>query len=259
MKYQVLASAVYSLLSCFAVGSVDLRVDEATSTFRDKNDRTLLFHGTNFVNKASPYYPTISENDIAELRAMGLNVVRLGVMMNGLFPESATANPGYISQIRSIINRLWSNGIYTIIDLHQDVLSKRICGEGLPDWMMNVSELDSLPFPMPLVLKNTTKADPTTGTFPGLKCDPVGLLKFIGWSEYYMTDASGKAWGQIYNGEGVLGQMFEVYWDVVSKELKGVDGVLAYEILNEPWMGDHVKDRGYLLRVEEQRRQLESL
>ena len=65
-----------------------LRVDEATSTFRDAANRTRLFHGTNFVQKSAPFYPTVADADIELLTKLGLNVVRLGVMMPGVrFPR----------------------------------------------------------------------------------------------------------------------------------------------------------------------------
>ena len=33
-----------------------------------------------------------------------------------------------------ISSRAASYGIYTLLDMHQDVFNARFCGEGLPDW-----------------------------------------------------------------------------------------------------------------------------
>ena len=84
------------------------------------------------------------------------------------------------------MDRLWSNGIWTIIDLHQDVISPVVCGEGAPDWMIDFDSLGSKPLPQPL-----------NKSAPAGSCAPTGLLKFIGWSELYLTDACGKVF-QVY-------------------------------------------------------------
>ena len=72
-----------------------------------------------------------------------------------------------------------SYGIYTLLDMHQDVLSDKFCGEGIPDWAVDTgSELwekkrvpvkptyaylfsDAKGFPYPV--DEPYKVDPTTG------------------------------------------------------------------------------------------------
>ena len=184
-----------------------IHIDEDGSVFRDQYNRTLIWHGTNFVEKGAPYYPTISAADKDAMVIMGFKVVRLGVMMPGLFPVSLEPNATYLDEIERIVDDLWSIGIHSNLDLHQDVLSPVICGEGnpcnaafkqhlrnliilgTPSWMLNTSQLRALNFPQPLVLSPSFKPDPATGGWqPGVTCSPEGVLKFIGWSEFYMTD-----------------------------------------------------------------------
>ena len=219
------------LLSSTLAGAA-VHVDGSTSTFRDGQNRTLLWHGINFVEKGAPFYPNVTADTVADLRAVGASVVRLGVMMSGMYPmqtaPDAGPDPTYWAAITAIIDLLHTSGIATIIDLHQDVLARKICGEGLPDWMVDVAALCALPIPMPLTL-NASKVG---------QCTAVGPLKFIGWSELYMTDACGKAFGAIFDGTGTLGSVLERYWGDVSKALAGHPGVLAYELMNEPWVGD---------------------
>lgn len=63
-------------------------------------------------------------------------------------------NSTYLDQIEKIVALFAKYGIYTILDLHQDVLSPRICGEGAPMWVNATQEaLGGLPFPLPLGLK----------------------------------------------------------------------------------------------------------
>jgi endoglycosylceramidase len=242
-----LFSFVATVCGVTAVGNI--HIDQNTSVFKDEYNRTLLWHGTNFVNKGYPYYPTITKAERDIMIAMGTKVVRVGVMMPGVFPTSRTSNTTYLDEVQKVIDFLWAAGIYSILDLHQDVLSPVICGEGSPDWMLNTSDIHSLPFPEPLVL-NGSKPDPKTGGWePGFSCRAQGPLKFIGWSEFYMTDACGKSFQQIYDGNTLIGDMFTEFWATVSKRFNGHAGVLAYETLNEPWVGDHVGHPDLLLEA----------
>lgn len=165
--------------------------------------------------------------------------------MPGVFPEGPTVNTTYLDEIERIIDRLHDNGIETIVDLHQDVLAPKVCGEGTPDWMLNVSALNAMEFPRPLSL-STIDVDPSTGR--PKSCAPLGPLKFLGWSEWYATDACGKAFQQLYDGTGAIADAFEAYWREVATRFKGHPGVMAYELLNEPWVGDHVGHPALLLK-----------
>ena len=35
------------------------------------------------------------------------------------------------------VHRAAKYGIYTLLDAHQDVLSEKFCGEGIPDWAVD--------------------------------------------------------------------------------------------------------------------------
>mmetsp|Transcript_44454 Transcript_44454/g.74166 ORF Transcript_44454/g.74166 Transcript_44454/m.74166 type:complete len:190 (+) Transcript_44454:854-1423(+) len=166
-----------------------IRVDGETFVFRDGSNRTRLFHGTNFVTKSGDFLPKVSEATIEDLKLIGANVVRLGVMMPGVFPTpDAKPNSTYLSEVERIIDLLWNAGIASVIDLHQDVLSPIICGEGTPQWMLNASTLNSLPFPEPVRFSNTSKPDPHTGSWaPKQDCEESGPLKSIGWAMFYAT------------------------------------------------------------------------
>ena len=237
----VITIIAYALASFVVYSSAHpVHVDPLTQTFRDGANRTLLWHGVNFVEKSAPFYPNISAETVSDLRAIGANVVRLGVMMPGLFPTAdGVPSDAYLSHIEAAIDLLWESGVATIIDLHQDVLGPAVCGEGCPDWIVgNVSALGALPIPQPLSFNKSVAGS----------CGAVGPLKFIGWSELYLTDACGKAFQRVFDGEGTLGAMFEKYWATVSARLAGRPGVLLYEMMNEPWVGDHVSRPALLLQ-----------
>lgn len=40
----------------------------------------------------------------------------------------------YLKQIDQLVTKLGDAGIHTLIDAHQDVMAREICGEGMPDF-----------------------------------------------------------------------------------------------------------------------------
>ena len=61
-------------------------------------------------------------------------MVRLGVMWEAVEYEKGKYNQTYIDDVTKLINRLGENGIYTMVDMHQDVLARVMCGEGMPNF-----------------------------------------------------------------------------------------------------------------------------
>ena len=56
--------------------------------------------------------------------------------------EAVERSPGqynetYLDDVESLINRLGQKGIYTLVDAHQDILARKICGEGIPNFYAN--------------------------------------------------------------------------------------------------------------------------
>jgi endoglycosylceramidase len=109
----------------------------------DDTGRERYFHGVNVVNKGAPFVPdtvtfdpymSYTEKDAAALESVGLNVIRLGVMWAGVEPQRATFNQTYLDQIAKIVNISAAHGVYSLFDMHEDVLSEKFCGEGTPSW-----------------------------------------------------------------------------------------------------------------------------
>jgi len=43
-------------------------------------------------------------------------------------------NDTYLTEIDALITKLGKKGIYTLVDAHQDVMARTICGEGMPNF-----------------------------------------------------------------------------------------------------------------------------
>lgn len=63
-----------------------------------------------------------------------MNFVRLGVMWEAVERTEGTFDTAYLLAIDNLITKLGEAGIYTLVDMHQDVFARSICGEGFPDF-----------------------------------------------------------------------------------------------------------------------------
>ena len=138
-KLFTIASVIASQVS--AINQVT--VDPNTRMFKDPQGRMMIFHGQNVVYKTPPYIPSdgafdpnksLNDEDVANLVLWGQNFVRLGVMWEAVERSPGKYDDEYLDKVEQLINKLGEAGIYTLVDMHQDVFSRSICGEGFPDF-----------------------------------------------------------------------------------------------------------------------------
>src|SRR5436190_101220 len=180
----------------------------------DPQGRVVVLHGFNMVAKLPPYDPAavgFGQDDAAFLAQHGFTTVRLGVIWKRLEPRPGRYDDGYLSSIADTVRLLARHGIYTLLDFHQDMWNERFQGEGAPDWA--VAD-DGLP------------AQPTAG-FPG---------------NYFAMPALWRAFDHFWNNDptasGVrLQDAYAAAWRHVATYFADVDGVLGYDLLNEPFPG----------------------
>jgi len=251
MALRSLVRCLYLVLGVAA--SKRVRIDANTGHFVDQDGRVLIFHGVNAVQKDFPWHPSrdgfdawnsLVEADMVNLSSWGLNAVRLGVMWPGVEPEDGVYNETYLSVMREIVDDLYSHGIYTIIDFHQDSFSQQWCGEGIPRWML--PQLEPLAHScdggaVPAIAKLIGQCrpfssfnisiDPKTG-FP----EESGCLK-VTFDQYSRTPELTSAWGNFYKSEH-LQEKFKSFWRKVAGSFKGSPGVLGYDLINEPLNGN---------------------
>ncbi|PRP75110.1 hypothetical protein PROFUN_03946 [Planoprotostelium fungivorum] len=228
--------SVSLLLVIVLAASALIQVDTKRSRYIDEFGRERIFHGIN----AAPWYPdpegfdpnmSLSDVDADNLRSWGFNVVRLGMMWPGVEPERKQYNYTYLATMKKIVDNLYSRGIYTILDMHQDDFNRRYCGEGVPDWATVPGEY-TLPFPLPIAAEMQT--DPVTN-YPNItQC----LER--NFAEYYFANQVADAFENLYKNVGGIQDDFIEFWGVVSAYFNGTEGVLGYELINEPFMGDYI-------------------
>ncbi len=64
-------------------------------------------------------------------------------MLPGYVPKRGEYNETYMKITQEIVSKSAKYGIYTLLDMHQDVMSPKFCVEGFPDWAVNTGWLVS--------------------------------------------------------------------------------------------------------------------
>jgi len=208
----------------------------------DQYGRARIFHGVNAVYKIPPYIPTptgwdtvntLSEKDAEDLQNWGFNVVRLGVMWPGLMPEKDKFDESYLKTVYQIIDTLHKHNIMVLIDLHQDLAGRMLCGEGFPDWAV-IPDAAWHKFPWPVFPKEFEKDE---NGYPRLdQC--LGAP----FAEYYMTEAVGAAFQALFDNKNGIRDQFIKFWGKIGDFFRGNPGVLGYELFNEPFVGNAWRD-----------------
>ena len=58
--------------------------------------------------------------------------MRLGVIWEAVEKKRGEYDQAYLDKVDALITKLGKQGIYTIVDAHQDAASRLTCGEGIP-------------------------------------------------------------------------------------------------------------------------------
>lgn len=185
----------------------------------DAQGRALILHGINTSSsaKSSPdHMPWIEERHVEQVtREFGMNFVRLLIFWDGVEPQRGVYNDAYIEAVRERVRWFTSRGAYVMLDMHQDIYSAKVGGNGAPDWATITSGMEylSLDFPgMPWWVKNV---------------DPAVIAAFVNFWRH-----DDYAWLQ----DHYIGA-----WVHVAEAFRNEPGVIGYDLMNEPHAGDLVR------------------
>jgi endoglycosylceramidase len=181
--------------------------------FIDAKGRQIIFNGISVVNKNPKvnYLGPETREDFANLAQWGFNIIRLGVIWDGLEPEPGVYDDEYLKGIDQRIEWARENGIYVFLDMHQDLYSVQF-SDGAPEW-----------------------ATITDGK-PHLTDSPV-------WSDaYFSSPAVQTAWDHFWANspapDGIgLQDHYANAWVHLAQRYAADTTVIAYDIMNEPFMG----------------------
>ncbi|CAL1129550.1 unnamed protein product [Cladocopium goreaui] len=231
---------------CDALPRIHLRRSvTGEQRFVDEFGRETFFHGSNAVVKGPPWIPSrdgfdpltsLTAKDFELMKAAGLNVLRLGVMWPGVEPQRGVYNESYLRIVRDIVEEAATYGIYILADMHQDLLSEKFCGEGVPLW---AAQPVPVPFPVPLSL-------PYLPGWDGLpKRDD--CFRFESWAAYQASIATVSAYDRLFTNHDNLTNAWGAFWAEVAETLADAPGVLGLNIINEPFPGNFYEDPSLLI------------
>ena len=225
----------------------------------DDYGRALILHGVNVVYKQSPYLPlaegfdpeySLSEIDIEYLLAYGFNLVRLGVLWEAVEVAPGVYNQTYLKAVETLVNSLGRAGIYTMIDSHQDLLTRALCGEGMPTFLVHdlSHSCDSHMLSSLFWLIGMCRSEESLHLPKDENGNPL-LSACVTHSFYkmYLSPETNSLFAQLYNNVDGLQDKFVAYWEQVHNVFASNPYILGYDLLNEPWPGNFYANPSLLL------------
>jgi len=180
----------------------------------DPRGRVMVLHGVNMVFKRPPYAPDrvgFGRDDARFLARHGFRTVRLGLVWRAVEPRPGRYDDRYLARVARTARILADEGIWTLLDFHQDLYHERFQGEGAPTWA---------------VLDHGLPAQPQLGF-------PYNYFAMPG-----LNAAFDSFWRNAKGPGGVgLQQRYARAWAHTVLAFRGVPRLLGVDLLNEPWPG----------------------
>ncbi len=180
----------------------------------DGRGRVLVLHGLNMVYKRAPYAPDavgFGKDDARFLAKNGFTTVRLGLIWKAVEPQPGAYDDAYLKRIKRTAKQLAKQGIWVLLDFHQDLYNERFQGEGAPDWAV---QDDGLP------------------SFPQLG------FPYNYFANLALNRAFDHFWANDPGPGGVgLQDRYAAAWAHVASYFKNSKKILGLDLFNEPWPG----------------------
>ena len=262
MKYFIL---FYFLIH--KIYSQKISLNNKSSHFIDEFNRTVIFHGVNVVVKIPPYIPktdkfdpffSLTNKDILFMKKFGFNLVRLGIIWEAVERGPGVYDYEYLDKMTEIIDNLGKNGIMVIVDAHQDLFSRTLCGEGVPTFYAKdliiskdcndnfVSKLYKF-IGFCINWKDLKTLNETTKEFTNppreIQYDSDGLpniedCKKRSFVEMHLIPEVSSIYSEFYKNTNNIIDKFIEFWKVLIKRFKENPYIIAFDIWNEPWSGE---------------------
>lgn len=185
----------------------------------DSHGRITIYHGVNVANysKHAPgSLPWHTREDFARLNRWGLNLVRYLLFWHAIEPRQGHYDTAYVESTRVRIGWLRELGIDVLLDMHQDLYTKRFTGDGFPEWTVNDEG------------KKFERRTP--------------------WSKNYFQPAVKASYRNFWKSDTLKKQYIDALCFVVE-QTDTFENVMGIDVMNEPY-------GGYVLRRRFERRRL---
>jgi hypothetical protein len=148
--------------------------------------------------------PEFDADDVEAMAGMGFGMLRLPINWSGLEPTEGEFSARYLERLDEVVRLCTERGIYVLIDFHQDAYSKEIGEDGAPLWAI-------LPPPTELL---------------GGPLDDLAQRR--------SSVQVGRAFESFFNNEEGLRDRFIPAWQLITARYAAEDGVIGFEVMNEP-------------------------
>jgi endoglycosylceramidase len=200
------------------------------ATIVDSEGRQVLLRGVNLSALGDYYLPNpsypapvpLQTDDFADIAAQGFDVVRLLVSWSLLEPARDVIDQSYLTRIHDAVDAAKKQGLYVVIDMHQDAWGKYIASppgtvcapgtalakgwDGAPEW---ATIFDSGP------------NNENTCT-PGSREDSSAVRQ--SWDNFYADT------------DGIQSELVAA-WGALGSSFASEPAVAGYDLLNEPNLG----------------------
>ncbi len=186
--------------------------------FVDAAGREVVLRGANagMRSKMPPFFPFDPEPDFDSAlekfadtyNSLGFNAVRLLIIYEAAEPVRGWYDEDYLVKYDKMVKAFAERGIRVIVDSHQDIFSRRFCGDGFPDWAIAERYRDNPPH-----------AD----------C-PFWELKNFKYSVLSSYD-------RLWNNKNGIQDRYVEFFRMLAERYAEEPGVIGFEPINEPMPG----------------------
>ncbi len=179
----------------------------------DARGRVVILHGVQ-VDKYMPSQPVewidLSRPNVRFIAAEGFNAARVSMAYAGFEPRLGHFDTSYLDSYLRFDRELAHAGVYDLLDMMQGQYSEAVGGWGFPNWMTFTDGVTNNHHPFP----------------QGYEDNPA---EQAAWDNFWANRAAGDGVGlQNHYAHGLRR---------IAQAFSRAPGLLALEILNEPWPG----------------------
>ncbi|MFX3631509.1 MAG: cellulase family glycosylhydrolase [Candidatus Pristimantibacillus sp.] len=180
--------------------------------FVNEDGAQVILSGVNLVckEKQKGYVDPCDESLFRWFHEQGYNVIRLGLIWDGVEPQPGVYDDEYLGQIKQQIIWAEQNEIYVFLDMHQDLYSL-LYGDGAPEW---ATFSDDLPHVVGHMWSDAYLESPAVNT---------ALDHF--WSNTPAADGIG------------LQDHYAAMWKYAAAFFAECTNIIGYDMMNEPYPG----------------------
>ncbi len=210
-----------------ATWRLSVQTDPSGPRIADSLGAAVTLRGVN-VNQLGEYYQQdraiasvlpLTEQDFADIAALGMNVVRLTLSWSELEPVRGTISTEYLQRIRQAVGWARAHGVHVVLDVHQDAWSAHVAAE--PDRRCRAGTAPMIGWD-----GAPAWATYTDGTPP---CQVTGRD---------LAPNVSRAFQSFYVDRDGIQTSLIAGWRALAAEFADDAAVAGYDLLNEPNFGD---------------------